>query len=311
MNFTQDDSLPPSIALRLMKSLSYTMQTMALKGAAGLARALPEKSARALGCGLGNLGYRLAGFRRRVAGENLHRALGNGVESSETRRRIKLVFQNLGLTAVEVFRFPLLCAKDIRDRVECDNTAVFDQALTGGKGAILLSAHFGNWELFGAWIAALGHPIDVVVKPQRNRSADEFYNRLRRSAGVGIIPTQKASKQIIVSLKKNRLVAILADQYAGHDGIPVEFFGRKTATHRGPAAIALRLGCPIYHGVLVRLPHGRHRAICEGPLEFEPTGSLEEDIAALTQKYTRIIEGYIRRYPEQWLWTHRRWKGER
>jgi len=294
-----------------MKALAYFLQTAALKAAAGLARALPEKSARALGRWLGRLGYHLAGYRRGVAAENLRRALGKGMPPSKVDRLVKEVFANLGQTAVEVFCFPQWGGNQLRDKVECDNVGMFDRALAGGKGAILLSAHFGNWELFGAWVATLGYPIDVVVKPQRNSSADEFYNRLRRSMGVGIIPTQKASRQIIVSLKKNRLVAILADQYAGNDGIPVEFFGRMTPTHRGPAAIALRLGCPIFHGVLVRLPDGRHRAICDGPLEFEPTSSPEEDILRLTQKYTRVLEEYIRRHPEQWLWTHRRWKHAR
>lgn len=286
----------------------YTLQTAGLKTAAGLARAMPEASARELGRSLGILGHALAGYRRTVAKRNMRCALGPQMKQSEIDRLARRVFENLGQTAVEVFRFPLLSEDDLKRRVECDNAVIFDRAIAMGKGAVLLSAHFGNWELFGAWIAALGYPIDVVVKPQRNKSADEFYNNLRRSVGVGIIPTQKASKQILVSLKKNRLVAILADQYAGHDGIPVDFFGQMTSTHRGPAAIALKLGCPIFHGVLLRLPGGRHRAICDGPLEFEPTGSSDEDIRRLTQKYTKILEDYIREHPEQWLWTHRRWK---
>jgi len=291
-----------------MRNLTYKLQTLGLKAAAGLARALPEGSARELGRSLGVLGYHAARFRREVARENIRRALGGSIEPEEIDGIVYRVFENIGRTAVEVFRFPLWSPDELVRRVKWDDITMFDRALAGGKGAILLSAHFGNWELFGAWIAALGYPIDVVVKPQRNTSADEFYNNLRRSAGVGIISTQKASRQILVSLKKNRLVAILADQYAGHDGIPVEFFGRKTATHRGPAAIALKLGCPIYHGVLRREPDGMHRAINEGPIEFEPSGSFEEDSARLTQVYTRIIEGYIRQYPDQWLWTHRRWK---
>jgi len=294
-----------------MKAILYTLQTLGLKLAARLACALPEKSACALGRLLGNLGYHLARFRRRVALRNVRLALGEHTPSAEADRIVRGAFDNLGRTAVEMFRFARTRPEKLRAIVESDNAGVLDRARAQGKGAILLSAHFGNWELFGAWIAALGHPIDVVVKPQRNRSADEFYNRLRTSMGVGIIPTQKASKQILVSLRQNRLVAILADQYAGQDGVPVEFFGHLTATHRGPAAIALRLRCPILHGVLVRLPNGRHRAVCEGPLEFTPTGVEEDDIRNLTQAYTRILERYIRKHPEQWLWTHRRWKDVR
>jgi KDO2-lipid IV(A) lauroyltransferase len=114
-----------------------------------------------------------------------------------------------------------------------------------------------------------------------------------------------------VALKKKRFVAILADQYAGHDGIPVEFFGRQTATHHGPAAIALKLGCPIYYGVFVRQTDNRHRAICRGPLEYAPSGKTDDDIRLVTQAYTRKLEQFIREYPAQWLWTHRRWKDGR
>jgi len=291
-----------------MKNLAYTLQTIGLKAAAGLARALPEGSARELGRSLGVLGYHAAGFRRDVARENLRMAMGGTIGAEEIDRIVYRVFENIGRTAVEVFRFPRMSRDELLQRVDCDDPGMFERARAGGKGAIMLSAHFGNWELLGAWIATLGHPIDVVVKPQRNSSADEFYNNLRRSMGVGIIPTQKASKQILVSLKKNRLVAILADQYAGHDGVPVEFFGRKTATHHGPAAIALKLGCPIHHGVLIRQSDGRHRAVHGGPIPFERSQSPEDDIIRLTQEYTRIIEDYIRQYPDQWLWTHRRWK---
>lgn len=294
-----------------MSTFNYTLQTIGLKAAAALARALPEKSAYELGRSLGVIGYHLAGFRRQVAADNLQRALGDELAPSEVERIAREVFQNIGRTAIEVFRFPTLHKEELLAKVDCDNPGMFDQALAGGKGAILLSAHFGNWEMFAAWIAARGYPIDVVVKPQRNQSADEFYNGLRRATGVEIIPTQKASKQIIVSLKKNRLVAILADQYAGNDGVPVKFFGRTTATHRGPAAIALKLNCPIYYGVFVRQPDNRHRAVCRGPLEFTPGGNTDEDIIAITQSYTGKLEEYIRRYPEQWLWTHRRWKDAR
>jgi len=291
-----------------MGEFSYTAQTIGLKAAAMLARALPEKSAYELGRSLGVLGYHLAGFRRAVAVENLRRAFGDELSAADFKKTAQLVFENLGKTAIEVFRFPILRKNELLDNVDCDNPGMFDEALAGGKGAILLSAHFGNWEMFAAWIAAQGYPIDVVVKPQRNHSADKFYNDLRRATGVGIIPTQKASKQIIVSLKKNRLVAILADQYAGYEGVPVKFFGRMTATHRGPAAIALKLNCPIYYGVFVRRPDSRHQAICRGPLEFAPSGNIDDDITALTQMYTAKLEEFIRRYPEQWLWTHRRWK---
>ncbi len=291
-----------------MNSLAYTLEDLGLRSAAHLARTLPESSAREFGRSLGVLGYHVAAYRREIAINNIRRALGESYQGMKPENIARQAFENLGQTAVEVFRFPKLSPADIKARVDWEGRNIFEEARDGRKGAILLSAHFGDWELFGAWIAALGYEIDVVVKPQRNTRIDTFYNNLRRSAGVGVIPTQKASRQIIASLKQKRLVAILADQYAGNDGIPVEFFGRLTATHHGPAAIALKLGCPIYHGVLVRKDRGRHQAICEGPLKIERTDDEQADIHTVTQRYTQILEEYIRQHPGQWLWTHRRWK---
>jgi KDO2-lipid IV(A) lauroyltransferase len=162
--------------------------------------------------------------------------------------------------------------------------------------------------VLGAWIRALGYPLDVVVKPMRNPLVDALYNRCRAAMDVGVIHTQIATKEIVRSLQKKRFVAIVADQYAGAEGIDVDFFGRPASTPRGPAVLALKFGCPLMTGVLERRSGGRFLARIDGPIEHQPSGDMETDIRNITQEIVSRLEAHIRRTPGQWLWTHRRWR---
>jgi KDO2-lipid IV(A) lauroyltransferase len=183
-----------------------------------------------------------------------------------------------------------------------------ENAQRGGKGAILMSGHIGNWELLAGYLRARGYPIDIVVKPMRNPLADALYNARRRDLELGIIYTQTATRGIVEALRDRRLVAILADQHAGEDGVEVKFFGRKVSTPRGPAVLALKYGCPIITGCMIRTSEGHFRMEIDGPLTSRPTGNHDEDIHAITQEFTSRLENHIRKYPDQWLWTHRRWR---
>ncbi|GAB4328692.1 MAG: lauroyl/myristoyl acyltransferase [Candidatus Zixiibacteriota bacterium] len=272
-----------------------------------VARVLPRRAALACGRGLGSFICRIWGRRRRIAQDNLRRAYGGALSEAEIARIARQTFQTMGQTAVETLRFGRTRPDDLLARVE-GNPAVLHEAMKAGKGAVLVSGHFGNWEVFGAWIRALGFEIDVVVKPMRNPLVDSFYNQCRAAMGVGVIHTQVATKQIVRSLAKRRFVAILADQYTGAEGIDVEFFGRPASTPRGPAALALRFGCPILSGVMVQSPEGRFSTLIDGPIEYDATGDTERDVRAITQELTTRLERNIRGNPGQWLWTHRRWR---
>ena len=272
-----------------------------------VARVLPESVARALGRFIGICVGQLWRSRRNIAIRNIDRAFNGELPPRQTGKIVSQTFQTMGQTAFEVLRFGKLSPQMLLDRVE-GNADLLRHVQEQGKGAILVSGHYGNWEILGAWLRALGFPVDVIVKPMRNPLVDALYNRCRATMGVGVIHTQVATKGIVRALQQKRFVAILADQYAGAEGVEVDFFGRSASTPRGPAALALKFGCPLVTGVLERRPGGRFLAHIDGPVEYRPTGDNEADVRAITQELTTRLESHIRRTPGQWLWTHRRWR---
>lgn len=287
--------------------MRYRMEYAAALTMRLMARVPPEGMARGLGSLVGRTIGRTWGARRRIAAANIDRAFEGTLSPRDIDRIITDVFRTMGQTIFEVLRFGKMRPETLVERVD-GNVDILQAVKEQNRGALLVSGHFGNWEVFGAWIRALGYPVDVVVKPMRNPLVDALYNRCRASMDVGVIHTQTATKGIIRALQQKRFVAILADQFAGAEGIDVDFFGRPASTPRGPAALALKFGCPILSGVLERRPRGRFAAYIDGPVEYRPTGDLETDVRAITQELATRLERHIRRTPGQWLWTHRRWR---
>jgi len=267
----------------------------------------PPRVASAFGCALGRAILWLWRSRRRIAAENLHRAFPDW-EERQIAHTVGEVGCNFGRTAFEILRINPSTPSSVRPTVEVGNLDSIKQAQAEGKGALFMSGHIGNWELFAGWVHAQGYDFDVVVKPMRNPYVDRLYNSRRAALGVGIIHTQVATREIVKALRRNHFVAILADQYAGDEGVDVTFFGRRASTPRGPAMLALKYQIPIIAGVFLRQKDGSFRVEIDGRIEIDPTGDTEADIAALTQRYTTLLEEHIRRYPGQWLWTHRRWR---
>ena len=288
-------------------SLKHRCELLGIWALKIVANALPSRLAGVVGGFTGRMVGLAWRGRRRIAVANLQRAFA-GFTPDQIERLVNDTFDNLGRTAFEILRFRRESPEAILARVDSDGDEPLAAAYRKGKGAIVMSGHFGNWEMFGAWVRARGYPVDFVVKPMRNPLVDAMYNAQRAALDVGIIHTQVATRGIVRALQEKRFVAILADQYAGEDGIEVEFFGRRVSTPRGPAALALRYGCPLLTGVLVRRPRRRFRAQIDGAIDYEPTGDHARDVFALTQEFTRRLENHIRQYPDQWLWTHRRWR---
>jgi len=271
------------------------------------ARALPEGSAEGAGSRLGELAYDVLKFRRKVALDNLTRAFPERTPNDidDIARRL---YQNLGKNMLEFLRFPKISEKEIRDKVRFEGREHFDQAIQKGKGALLISSHFGNWELYASAIAAYGYPISVVVYEQHNPLSDELMNRIRRLKGIDVIYKQDAPRSILKALAGNRFVAILIDQDAGRDGVFVDYMGRPASTAKGPAVFAIRTGAPLLTGVIVRQEGGRHVGYIEPAVYADPKAEREKETIRLTSLVTSAMERYVRRYPDHWYWVHRRWK---
>ena len=270
------------------------------------ARIIPYRLALALGSFLGWLAFDVLRMRRKVTLINLGNSLGKGKDGlAKIGRR---AYQNIGKSMVEYSLFPSLDKEKILRMVEFEGTENFDEALRKRKGAVLVTGHFGSWELMGAATRQKGYPVDFLVGEQHNLLVDNLMNDYRISVGIGIIKMGAAAKGIIRALKNNRFVAMLSDQDAGSDGTVVEFFNRPASTPKGPAAFALKMDAPVIMAFIIRENQKKQRIIIEKPIFVEKTSDKENDIQRLTQAYTRVLEEYIRKYPDHWFWPHRRWK---
>jgi len=282
--------------------MTHALEALLVRGMAGCAAAAP----RALdhGAALGDLARSL-GLRRRVAESNLARAFP---ERSREERRAILVehYREVGRVAWEYPRLGRLVHAADGEVVEAEGLEHLDAVRARGRGAILLTGHFGNFELVGAWLGKR-QPMDFVVKPLSNPRVESMIATWRREAGVGSIPIGVGARRIFAALRENRWVAMLGDQDARRSGVFVPFFGTPSSTPAGPAAIALRAGAPIVMGFDIRLPDGRHRLVVTPPLPM-PEGNGDDAVRALTASHAAVLEEWVRRHPAMWLWLHRRWK---
>jgi len=239
----------------------------------------------------------------------LRLAYGDEKTASERRAIALKAFINMGHNLVDFFRMRLLAKEDLSGFVEIDGLDHIERALAEGRGAILLTAHLGSWELLAAVGACLGFRLTALVSSIGDPTVDEFMRTTRESCGYETLPKREASQVVTSRLKQNVLVGILSDLSPRSDAVPVEFFGRLAGATRGPAVFALRAGAPVIPGFTVRVGNGRkHKFIIEEPLTLIRTGDISEDVARNTQLFQSVIERYVRRYPEQWLWMQKRWK---
>ena len=274
-------------------------------------RLLPERLAVSFGRRLGQLGFVLR-MRRRVGEENLTIALPE-LPEAERRRILLRSYENLGRTLVEIVRLSVLSEESIRSRVRyapasLDNLA---RAESRGRGVIFITAHLGNCELLALSHGLLHKPFHVVGRAMRNPLFDRDLLRLRVRTGNVISSRQDFSslRKMILHMKEGGTVGILIDQ-CPRRGTVVPFFGKETLCHRGPATLALRTGAAVVPAFI--RPDGEADGGCilhVGPEVQVASGkNREESIRLLTARMQEVVEKEVRSRPEEWLWTHKRWK---
>ncbi|RKU38294.1 hypothetical protein C6496_07340 [Candidatus Poribacteria bacterium] len=268
---------------------------------------LPRSVTLTIGGQLGALIFRLAPQQRTLACQQLQRSLKLSDER-RVRTIAKQCFENLGKTVLEFMQLPRMNSKQIRQSVSFQGIKHVEEALAQGKGAIILTGHFGNWELLAASISATIAPLTPIVRKLRSPRLNALVSRYRSQAGYTTIDRDTGIRQALRCLKRNELLGIVADVDTSVSGVFVDFFGRPAYTPYSPVAIALKTGATVLPTFIIRQPDGSHRAIIEPPLVFQRTDGKEKDLVINTQKYTKIIESYIRQYPAQWIWMHQRWK---
>jgi len=262
-----------------------------------------------VGVFLGDLAYYILWGYRDIARDNLRFVFSGKLREAQIDHLIREVFRNIGRGAVEFIRLPLIDRDKIDSLVVIEGLDHFRHALERGKGAILVTGHFGNWELGGAALAMKGYPVTVLAFPQANKYTDRMINDNRTQAGMKVVPTGGTSvKDAIICLRDKATLIALIDQNAYGNGVFIDFFGAPASTVRGPAALALKFGCPLVPAFSFR-EDGKHRVVFHEPLDPISTGDRERDIAEIMAALTKIVESYVRRYPEQWFcWLHPRWQ---
>lgn len=279
-----------------------------LGGVAGFVRILPEKVADQFGVFVGFLMRTLLGKQRRRAYANLRMCFPEWSEQ-EIKTTVARVFRHFGKTGIRFLRGTKLSAKRIIEKTEVVGFEEFERALKLGQGALYISAHFGNWEHMAQYLAARGVPLDIVVRDANEESVSEIVNEVRRSQGIGVIPRGDAARQAVRTLRKNHVVGILPDQNAYTNFLT--FFGFAAGTAIGPAVFHLKLGSPVIFGFCRELPNGKYKIEIK-TLEIPIVeGTREERALQIMQFLNDEIESLIRKYPEQWLWIHDRWKSAR
>ncbi len=273
-----------------------------------LARPLPRPLLLAVGRGLGRLVHSVFRFRRGIVEDNLRQALAGTGEAGHTAAIAAAFYRHLGMTLMEFLAFPRLDHRQVVDLVDIQGQENLDAVLARGQGGLLVSGHFGNWEMLGARIAASGNKIHFVVKSQANAQVDAIQNDIRRRVGVGILRTDSGVKEMVKALRRGEFIAMLADQDAGKDGLFLDFLGRPASVFRGPAYLAWKLKCPLITGHILRQPGGRHLAVIEEPVFPEADWDEETAVLRLSEIHVKRLAAAVRKTPDHYYWLHRRWK---
>lgn len=268
---------------------------------------LPRSVALVLGGWLGMLAYYFASEQRTLSYKHIHQSLDLSNEH-QVKGIAKNCFVNLGKTVVEFMQFPRMDGEMIRKYIKFQGVEHVENAIAQGQGAILITGHFGNWELLAASISAVIAPVTPIVREVRSPRLNKMVNSFRQRAGYSTIDRDTGIRQALRCIRQNGLLGIVADVDTTVNGVFVDFFGQPAYTPYSPVAFALKTGAPIIPTFIVRQPDNTHLVIIEPPLKLESRDQKEQELIVNTQNFTKIIESYIRKYPEQWIWMHRRWK---
>lgn len=261
------------------------------------------------------LGYMILKKLRKNAMETLRMAFGKEKSPEELEAICKECFYNLGKVAIEVGVFntrPKMLVKSFHlDPASKEN---LDNALKQEKGVVAVSAHFGNFPLMLLYFAQIGYPTNAIIRPSRDEKIEVTFEKARSRLGLKTIhsyPRETCVRQSLKCLRKKELLIVLMDQNTGSkSGVYVDFFGQKAGTPTGAIIFAMRTGSPIVPIFTIRDGYDTHRVVVEPHFYIETKETDEETLTYNVQKITSIIERYIRQYPAEWGWMHKRFKSK-
>ena len=288
-------------------SRRHRLEYALVRGVTGLVRRLPQRAATRLGHAIGWLGYRLDARHRRITLDNLAATFPE--RSPQERTRIaREVFAHFGRKLIELLWFTGRTREEQLALVEFAGAEHVEAAHAAGRGVLLVTGHFGFWELHALAHGLQVGPMAVVARALDNPLLDRMLTDLRGSTGNVVIDRKGGLRRIMRALNANQSVAVLIDQHIlTADAVEVDFLGRPAATTSAVAVLAMRTGAAVIPAFSLPLNDGRYRLIYERPLDV-PAADTPDAVRELTQRCTKALEKYVRANPERWLWMHRRWR---
>ena len=288
---------------RVRQALEFAV----VRAIAAAVRVLPMPAVRACGAALGRAAYYVDRFHRRVALDNMAHAFPTKTDG-ERRALARAMFAHFGSLLFELMKFGSLSGEQMLERVESEGADRARHAYEKGRGVLFFTGHFGYWEMHAITHALSGRPVAMLARPLDNPHLHQFLERIRTRTGNAVIYRQGAIRKVLRELQANRGIAILIDQHLHTpDAVHVDFFSRPAATTNALAALAMRTGAPVIPAFALPLPDGRYRLVYEHAVE-PPSSDSPDAVREFTQRCTDVLEMYIRRHPELWLWMHRRWR---
>ncbi len=289
----------------MQEKIEYWLVLAVARTLGRMPRAVARPAVRVLTMAL----YLLLGRLRRVGERNLAMALPE-VPAGERTRILKGVFRNLGWQLVEFCRMPRYTAQNTKGWIRTEGLENFLAAEARAKGVLVLTGHLGAWELSSFYHSLMGHPMGMVIRRLDNRMLDEYVNGIRCRHGNRVLHKDDFARGLLTAMRAGQTVGILMDtNMTPPQGVFVRFFGITACTASGLARVALKTGAAVVTGFLLWEPGEGQYVLYFGPeLKLARTGDHEVDIVAATQQCNDVLEAWIRRYPDQWLWIHRRWK---
>jgi Kdo2-lipid IVA lauroyltransferase/acyltransferase len=272
------------------------------------ARVLPRRILLAIGAAAGSLAYTLDRKHTRVALENLEAAFGATMPPGERREVVRACWRHYGRITADAAAFHRLSIEDVGRRVRYEGLDVVRDAYAQGKGVLVISGHFGHWELTAYMQGLIGCPMLMITRSMENPRLERMLAAVRGGSGNPICPKERAVRELVKALARGIGVAVMIDQDARGAGIFVPFFGRPASTIPTVGMMHLRTGAPVVATFSYPEPGGRWRIVYE-PVSFAGlTGDRDADVRAITAQTTALLERRVRERPELWLWMHRRWK---